>query len=183
MKKILLLLLLSLSFITCERDDICSDNEATTPRLVVDFLDVLSPEDFKNVVGLRVQGIGNDNVLEGFNVVNKNQVLLPLKTTGDVNANNELTTSYSMYRGFAIDDNDTPDDTSDDFNTGNEDLINITYTTQEIYVSRACGFKTVFNIISFEVVPDADNWITIVENANNNQTITNEAITHYNIQH
>lgn len=183
MKKIVALLLLSALLINCERDDICSDTESTTPRLVVDFLDLLDSENTKEVTDFYVIGIDNDNVLEDYNVVTTSQVLLPLKTTGDFNSNNELVTSFSMYRGYEIDDNDTPDDTSDDFNTGNEDIVNITYTTSQIYVSRACGFKTVFNIVSFQVVPDADNWIAIIQNNNDNQTITNETITHYNIQH
>ena len=61
--------------------------------------------------------------------------------------------------GNEFSDNDTPDDTSDDFINGNQDLITVNYIRDDVYVSRACGFKTVFNQLLFGVTVDTDNWV------------------------
>ncbi|MGY0392261.1 DUF6452 family protein [Bizionia sp. KMM 8389] len=164
---------------SCERDDICTTDTATTPRLTISFFDAVNPEQQnpKNVFNFRVQGIGNDETvsdLDGFS--NSDIILLPLKTT-------ENSTQYSLYNDYEYDDNDTPDDVTDDFITGNEDIITISYVTEEVYVSRACGFKTIFKNVTLTVEDDGDNWIVIVQSVNDNQIIEDESTTNFNIYH
>ena len=64
-----------------------------------------------------------------------------------------------------------------------EDIITITYTTKQVYVSRACGFKTVFKNVALTVENDGDNWIQFIQSVNDNQTIENENAPNYNIYH
>mgnify|MGYP001824857523 CR=1 FL=1 len=176
MKKILALLLLLLAFNSCERDDICADTTQTTPSLIIRFYDISNQESNKNVFGLRVQGVGIDDVLEDYNVVTTDSIVLPLKTT-------ETSTQFKLHQEYVYDNNGTPDDTSDDIISGNEDIITIAYATEEIYVSRACGFKTVFKNVTVNVEDDGDKWIQIIQSVNDNQSVEDETAAHFKIFH
>ena len=82
MKKIiLLLLLLSLSFSSCEKDDICDATTATTPKLIIEFYDILNPTVLKKVTNLAVKEVGSTSVL-GF--ISESKIQLPLKTNEDL---------------------------------------------------------------------------------------------------
>ncbi len=126
MKKILLLLVLSLfSFSACEKDDICDANTATTPRLVIQFYDITNPTVLKNVTNLKViaEGMSEGIVFNG----NGNTVSIPLKTT-------QNTTSYSFILNYGS------------VSYSNEDKITFNYIRENLFVSRACGFKTIFSL-------------------------------------
>jgi hypothetical protein len=135
MKKIILLLALALSFSGCEKDDICDANTPTTPRLVITFYDITIPSLLKNVKNLKVVGAGMPNGIifnpsapeESKYWANGNTISIPLKA-------NENTTSYS----FTLN--------SGDPTLVNEDNIKFDYTRQDFFVSRACGFKTLFKL-------------------------------------
>ncbi|WP_055436829.1 DUF6452 family protein [Lacinutrix algicola] len=182
MKKIttLLLLLVCIAF-SCERDDICPEDTPTTPRFIVEFRDISSTDNIKSVPGLRIEDFDDATrtLDEDHSITSEDQMLLPLNT----NANE---TKYRVYRDYEIDDNDTPDDESDDFQTGNPDVITITYETSEIYVSRACGYKTIFEnveIIITQEIPITDNWMLFAVPENDNQSVINEDEIHYTIRH
>ncbi|MFY8065609.1 MAG: DUF6452 family protein [Flavobacterium sp.] len=122
MKKIVLLLLLTITFSGCEKDDICA--EETTPRLVLEFYDISNPSNLKNVLNLKVTGEGQTE-LGTYNGVNK--VELPLDITNDI-------TKYSLILNSAS-------------STGaNGDFLQFNYTRQNVFVSRACGYKTIFEL-------------------------------------
>lgn len=175
-------LLIFLLFLTanysCEKDDLCPESTPTTPKLIIDLNDNIDPDEPKNVFDLRIQGVGNDNVLPGYNIISATkQIILPLRT--DAN-----TTSYKLHIDYALNDNGTPEDTSDDFVEGNEDIIQITYTTEEIYVSRACGYKTVFRNVTLLLDPnDNDRWIINKESLIENQSVEDETTTHFILYH
>jgi hypothetical protein len=126
MKRILLLFigLLSITFSSCEKDDICEATTATTPKLIVEFYDILNPTVKKNVTNLAVKEINSTTSLV-FTGINKIQI--PLRTSQDL-------TKYS----FTLN--------STDPTTINEDLLQFNYTRQTLFVSRACGFKTNFTL-------------------------------------
>lgn len=179
MKKLFLLLLLMVVSSNCERDDICDEGKVTTPRLYIGFydIDLINSDTPKNVVGLRVQGIGNDDYLATYSGNSPlNEIYLPLKTTEDQ-------TQYSLIRDYSVNDNDTPDDPSDDFIEGNEDIITISYQRETEYVSRACGYKTNFAFLTVTPVNDGDNWIQAIQYAEDNMTIENEQDIHVKIYH
>ena len=176
MKKIILLLLLFFAVINCEKDDICSEDTATTALLYIEFYNNNNQENRKNVFNFRAQGVGNENPLEDFNVVTSNKVFLPLKTT-------ENQTQFKLHNNYEIDDNGTPEDDSDDFITGNEDIITISYLATEVYVSRACGFKTVFENVTISIEDDGDKWIDFIQSTTDNEPITNATEAHFNLFH
>lgn len=176
MKKIslLALILILATYISCERDDICAESTSTTPRLIIDLYDNDDPDSKEFVFDLVVIGIGNDEVLDDYSIVDTDVIYLPLKT-------DDNTTQYSLIEGYSYDDNDTPDDTTDDIIGGNEDIITINYSREEVYVSRACGYKTVFKNVTITVEDDGDNWIESQQPLNSNQSVEDETTTHFNI--
>jgi len=157
MKKIIsLLLLFTFGLSSCEKDDICDANTPTTPRLVMTFYDISNPTKTKNVTNLKVIGNGMDQGIV-FNealaeddslryVTSGSTVSIPLKVNDSTSTfkfiNNSLSTT-------AI----------------NTDVLKFNYTTQNVYVSRACGFKTIFQLRNTLPVvpsdPDGDTrWMT-----------------------
>lgn len=146
-----------MTIFNCEKDDICEEGTPTTPRLIVEFYDNAVPTNKKTVTDLKITATGQTNSLD-FNAVSK--IELPLKV-------NENTVSYQLVLN------------SKNTNTAlqNQDIIDISYTRKDVYISRACGFKTVFNLNEnpngILLTPDTDNWIKeiniqkfVIENEN-----------------
>ena len=149
MKKIVVItlsFLLAVSFWNCEKDDICAEGTPVTPRLIIEFYDAANPTVLKNVTNL---GIIEPTFTEGipFNGVSKIQV--PLRTTADITTLN-----------FTQNGSDT--DTAND----NIDAITFNYERINEYVSRACGYKTLFylnDINPIVLTADGNNWIQNIE--------------------
>lgn len=172
MKKTLALLLLCITVTNCEKDDICSETTETTPSMYIGFYDINFPntDTPKNVVKLKINGIGDPDpgVLPGYNAKTVSTAFLPLKTTKN-------STEYILHKNYRLDANDNV--------LGNPDTIHISYIMKEIFVSRACGYKTIYENVVLNVVPDNDNWIQLVKAANDNQTVENESEVQYKIYH
>ena len=136
MKKIFALLVIAFAFSSCEKDDICDANTPTTPRLIIDFYDATNPTVLKNVNNLKVIGDGmpDDNPLGTFNGVS--QIQLPLKTTEEL-------TKYRLILNSTT-------------ASINEDKLQFDYTHQDVFVSRACGYKTIFKLNSPNGVTKTD---------------------------
>lgn len=139
MKKIVsLLLVLIFTSSSCEKDDICDGNTPTTPRLVIDFYNIANSSVKKNVTNLKVIGEGmKDGIIfnEGSSgeeqyLANGSTISIPLKT--DAN-----TTTYSFILNSG-NPNPTLIDT---------DKVTFNYTRNDVFVSRACGFKTLFTFV------------------------------------
>lgn len=170
------MILAVITFMACEPDDICAAGTGTTPKLIIDFYDAENPENKKNVFDLVVIGTGNENILSAYNFTNTDNVLLPLKT-------DENTTQYTLIKDATVNDNDTPDNPDDDFIDGNYDVITINYSREQVYVSRACGYKTIYKNVTLTIEDDADNWMLSREPINDNQSVEDESETHFNVTH
>lgn len=120
--KFFILFIVLLTFSSCEKDDICDASTSTTPRLIVEFFDVLNPTVKKNVTNLAIKEI---NTSASLTFTGTSKIQIPLRTSQDL-------TKYS----FIINSSDPTID--------NEDFIQFNYSRQTIFVSRACGFKTNF---------------------------------------
>jgi len=151
----------------CDSDDICAASTPTTPNLIIRFYDILNQDSKKNVFNLKVQGIGNDNPLTEYNVVTTDSIVLPLKT-------NAATTQYSLHKEYS---------NVDGVIDGNEDIITINYSTEQVYVSRACGYKTIFKNVTLTINNDGDNWIQSKESINDNQSVEDEKAAHFKLFH
>ncbi|WP_298152738.1 DUF6452 family protein [Flavobacterium sp.] len=178
MKRIILFLLVAaFGFSGCEKDDICDASIPTTPRLVIDFYDFTNPAVPKNLTNLKAMGTGADLPLvfnelleetdETRYLTNDTRLRLPLKI-------NEDSVQYTLT-----------------LNSGNDvltstDVIDINYTRLSEYVSRACGYKTLFKlnpdtnnsdapfIINGNPANNSGNWIRNVEIIKSNLETENE---------
>jgi hypothetical protein len=156
--KIVLIVGFTFVFTNCEKDDICDPNVTTTPRVVIEFYSIEFPSVLLPVTNLSVK---DPNITEAmlFNGVSK--IELPLKTFQD-------TTTFE----FTINSTATN-------GTKNTDVVVFNYATRDIYVSRACGFKTYYDLNGTEglvIQTDANNWIK-------NKTIVNTQIESENDVH
>jgi hypothetical protein len=172
MKKILLLLVLSLfSFSACEKDDICDANTATTPRVVIQFYDITNPTVLKNVTNLKVIGEGMSEGIvfnptatgEAKYLTNLSEIAISLKTDADLS-----TYSFILNSG------------NSNANLISEDKISFFYTRNNVYVSRACGYKTLFAFnpllpYTQTAVPETNlKWMQYVSVEKNNIDTENE---------
>lgn len=141
MKKIIsLLLIFTFGLSSCEKDDICDANTPTTPRLVITFYKDAEPTVKENVINLKVTGEGQSKGI----VFNKS-------ITDEENPLRYVTNSNTISIPLRIDQNTTTYDfvyNSQSTNpaTRNSDRITFYYTHENVYVSRACGFKTIFDL-------------------------------------
>ena len=173
-----LLLIIIIAFWGCEKDDICSEDTETTPRLILRFYDNDNPENIKTVPNILVNGLGSNFIVDDLDgSVSRDSIVLPLKT-------NALETQFRIYKDFSYDDNGTPDDTTDDIIGGNEDILTVDYNVEFVYVSRACGYKTIFTEVILTIEDDGDNWILNTQPVNDDfQNIENERAAHFQIFH
>lgn len=168
MKSLLHYSLLALGIIAiaaCEKDDICV--EGNTPLMVIEFFDINNPETQKNVPTLRVVGQGQTvtvNTIQDRTALNR--ITVPLKTIEDA-------TSFLLISNSANND--------DGFEIGNIDTVAFTYTRQEQFTSRACGFIVNYEALASTLQNDTDNWIQRVEITR--AIITNTDSTHVKIFH
>jgi len=173
MKNITVIILILTGIIfACEKDDICVDTNANTPHLIIKFISQTTPQVPTDVTDLLI--VGDGNTLSYGVESTRDSIVVPLKVL-------ENSTSFRLIKDYAIDDNGTPTDTTDDFAVGNEDVVTITYETEERYISKACGFKTIFKNVNFDFTADADNWIATTSLLTN--TIENENNAHVYIYH
>lgn len=152
-----------IAFAGCTRDDICSEDIPTTPLLLIEFRDITNRLEIKAVTSLRVL-VHDSDTTEAFLGTSDTMISIPLNT-------------MAMISEFQFIKN-----SGDSINT-NTDIISFTYSTQDIYVNRACAFKTVYNGLGVSVETELgnENWIrdfTIL-----NDTIANENEAHLTIFH
>lgn len=176
---ILLTVILSVVILGCERDDICAETTATTPRLIIRFYDINNQDETKQVRQLEIDGLDDTGMSMGtvLSRTNTDSIALPLRFADE--GGPELTiTRFQMEKDADFGDNENPD------NASNIDIIEVSYTPEFIYVSRACGYKSIFNMGTNGGITrenDDDNWIINTEILN--ETIDNETAAQIIIYH
>lgn len=181
----LLVLFTAFVLLSCERDDICAETTATTPRLLIEFYNPSSTDELKSVLRLTAYGEGlvvDDNGMEIqpiessdatilFNQ-NSNALALPLR----IDAEGELATVRFILEkdtNLRLDDNTA--------SNSNIDILEINYIPEFIYVSRACGYKSIYNNLDIDLQTDDNNWINNIDIVET--TIENENTVHVRIFH
>ncbi len=176
MKKLFLVLIVAFTLQSCEKDDICDPGQPTTPRLILEFYDSNNPAVLKRLTNLRVIGEGqeeplvlNENIAvdapnqQARFLSNENRLALPLNTEADQ-------VVYNLTLNFA---NPNP-------SLIFEDQIVINYSRKNTYVSRACGFKTSFQLNPANSplppisVTTTNGWINDIEIVQSNIDTENE---------
>ena len=168
MKKIvkyLMSLLFFLTLLSCERDEICL--EEITPKLIIRFYNENIPSEFKSVVLLKVniEGIDGDYSNETITALT-DSIAIPLQV-----ADNRTRFILTLQ---GIESEGTED---------NLDTISLIYTQEDVFISRACGYKTIFNEAGASLINDDDNWIKGLEVKNDPLQIIDENAAHIKIYH
>tara|TARA_R110001632_G_scaffold55094_2_gene134913 strand:- start:16196 stop:16702 length:507 start_codon:yes stop_codon:yes gene_type:complete len=155
-KNYFFLLLITLLVSSCEKDDFCID--PITPNMIIRFYDATNPLETKVVTDLSVNPEGLEDL---YTSTSLDSILIPL----------DVTSNQIIYN----------------FSTGtNNDILTINYEVEEVFVSRSCGFKAIFNNITITSDPSND-WIlgltTSLDNTITITTIENESAAHVQIYH
>ena len=153
MRKIWLFFLLLFINSSCEPDDVCSEVNPSTPHLVFRLYDSSQPNEFKAIDTLRIMSLGDQAPLE---FINTDSIVFPLQ----VNAN-KINADLTISNGIT-------------------DRIEIDYLMTDVYLNRACGFKSTFKILSVEFDQPA-NWINSIEILKNEVII--DTLAHVKIYH
>jgi len=122
----------------CEPDDICLEGTPGTPQLIVVFYDKNQPESKKSVSNLQVKGTDMETLLYDATL---DSIALPLKTLTN-------STSFSLKA------------TQNGIDA--EDIIAFNYNPKDEFISRACGYKTIFDNLTISTA-NTWNWIQDVE--------------------
>lgn len=143
-KIILFLTVTSLFFFLGCQNEFCVDTG--TPQLILRLYNkdtITKPKSLNLVVWAQ----NKDSLFEG-QPINTDSLAIPLDTKNN-------STTYFISQQVDADNVST-------------EQITITYTTEDIFVSKSCGFKTVFNNV--EITTTTNNWLT-------QTTLTTTAIT------
>jgi hypothetical protein len=160
-----LLLIFLLANISCEKDEICL--EEITPKLILRFYDQNDPDEFKSVQNLKVniEGIEGDYIDTSISSLT-DSIAIPIKV------------SANMTRFILT----LPGDDSQGIEE-NRDTLTLIYLQEDIFVSRSCGYKTVFHEGEAALTEDGDNWIKLLEQKSDPLEITDENRAHVKIYH
>lgn len=141
----------------CSKDDICSPDTPTTPLLIITFNDINNPGVRKTVQGLTVRATSVDGIV--VNAATTDSIAIPLPTGAD-------STEYE----FRMNSNTEPV----------SDFYIFDYTREDVYVNRACSFKTTYTDLTLTDDGIA-NWI--FRETINNSTIEDETQAHLTFFH
>ncbi|WP_228851652.1 DUF6452 family protein [Aegicerativicinus sediminis] len=147
----------------CERDDICSSATPTTPHLIIRFFDIDNQDAGKTVNDLTIFGEGSEIPI--YNLADIDSIALPLNIEGE---GISTTTKFQFIQDAA--------------NNPNIDEIEVTYTPEFVYVSRACGYKSIFNDLQIRIISEGiENWVRLSEIIYS--TVDNETEAHVYLFH
>lgn len=150
-KSILFIFLILIIISSCEKDDFCTQNPVT-PNLILRFYDDVNRETLKNVDSFYVWAEGKDTIFEN---VSTDSIYIPL---------NSLTTEtvYNLSTGNTI------------------NKFTIKYIPEEEYISRSCGYRVLFNDVTFTT--NSSTWIKGFT-PSNLTTINNQNTAHVQVFH
>ena len=138
---------------SCEPDDVCNVENPSTPQLVFRLYDANQPSQLKSVDTLRVKDTENESILQ---LIDTDSVAIPFQ----INSN-------KMDFDFMISE-------------GVSDELLIDYQTQDMYLSRACGFQSTFIINKIEIRSN-QSWINTIEIVTNEILV--DTLAHVKIYH
>lgn len=160
---ILLVFIIALIAISCERDDICAASTPTTPVLTIGFQDADNTTEDKEL-NITIYKVDNSDSLA---YTSASTIEIPLRT--DTTATVLVFVKNPNNRVAAEDPN-------------NADTVTFKYTPQEEFISRACGYRVSFSNLTIQNNPGSDGrWIDDI--IINTRTITNNDTTQVYIRH
>jgi len=143
MVRILFLSMVLFGLWSCTKDDLCSEETPTTPLLTIEFLDItdrLTPKP-ANDLAIRVRDADST-------------VVCP--SVSDVTVGIPLDTEADQSQFYLIDRASSEENLS-------VVQLDLFYQRQDIYVNRACAFKTIYTNMAFESDQTPLSWIQDIE--------------------
>ena len=134
-----LLLIYFFILFSCEPDDLCLETYPDTPKLIIKFFDTVSQESIV-INNLTIEDIDRNLVLF---TGSTDSISIPLNYT------KQQTSLNFIY--------DT-----------NLDKIYVNYDTNEVFVSKGCGYRMEYLLENIIVENDNENWISSLEILNQN---------------
>ena len=161
MKKYLVVLLVISFFASCEKDDICIDE--VTPHLVIRFYDKIDHTKIKSVPNLKVEvENSNDDFIQIGSTKSLDSIVLPLNVDIDL-------TKIRLTKNFSA------------TSAGITNSFTLNYDREEVFVSRSCGYKTIYHHLSKSDENISSDWIQNISLLFTN--VDNENQAHINIFH
>jgi hypothetical protein len=136
---------------SCEKDDICL--EETTPNLMLKFYDFDNDTVVKTITIDSIRVL-NMSLISSYTKKSFDSISIPL----DIN---QYKTSYQVSSGKT------------------SDTIYFSYDRNDVFVSRSCGYKTLFENLAVDSI--TNNWIKAY--TINTTIIDNDTTAHINIYH
>lgn len=139
---------------SCQYNDICTAEVPSTPKLRIEFHDQERPGLLKAAENFNVRALG-DTAYYFSAPINDTTVAIPLRT-------DKKETAYELifHQG-------------DSLQTKRDTLI-FTYNTDEVFISRACGFKSIFTDFEVNYNPTSKGWIKNIQIADTTKRITDD---------
>ena len=162
LKKIVFSVLLITFITSCTRDDICTEETPKTPFLIINFKSKINPLLSKEVPNLTVTTIVNNETIDLYKSETRDSIAIPLNVLAN-------TTEYLLIKGNTS--------TTD----GNIETVTFNYERDNVYINRACAFKTIYRDLTTQLEVEQDNWINEIEI--NKLIIENEDEAHVTIFH
>lgn len=154
----LIVAVVALSFSACEKDDFCTS--PLTPKLVLRFYDNADKTKFKKVERFSAIAQGKTDSL--FVNQSVDSIAIPLNTLANQ-------TVYTLKMN-SVDGNKSNNRTN---------TLTVAYTKEEVFVSRSCGFRTIFKTVTIT----SDNGWFISLTPSQLTSITNETSAHVKVYH
>lgn len=168
MKRLLIILIICCSSLiqsSCERDDLCAETTPVTPLLIIRFFDADNPTTLKAPNNLAIIALESSQPTEPFLTTSSDSIAIPLRTNANL-------TSFSFT--LNSDENDTEQE--------NIDVLSFSYTTEEEFVSEACGFRVIYEDLQNGNAPQDDGpWIQNIDIENT--TVNDQIEAHISIFH
>lgn len=160
-KKLSVILFVLVTLNGCTKDDICPEDTVTTPLLIINFKDNANPTVLKDVDDLTVETNYDPSVVV-YSQVTTDSISLSLRP-------GEASTEYRFIK-YAGETNESVE------------IYSFSYEHNDVYINRACGFKTTYSFISAdEIDTNQSNWITYSEI--NKSTVEDETEAHITFFH
>ncbi len=160
---LVLILLIVLIAVSCERDDICAASTPTTPTLTIGF------RNFENTTEAKPINITifNKTLSDSIAFTNATTISVPLRT--------DTTATVFLFEK-------NPNNPNAAENPENIDTLTFNYIPQEVFISRACGYKVIFTNLQIRNTSGADGrWIDDINV--NLRTVEDEDTTQVFISH
>ncbi len=151
-KYIFISILLLLTNSSCEKDDVCL--EPVTPKLMLKFYDFQNPLNEKEVENLSIV------------VLPENDTIYKNLTTNELSLQLNVNQDFSKF--LFIKDQNT-------------DTLTFSYERHPVFVSKTCGYKTIFEQFSTQLSTDNNLWIKNIEVIT--PTVNTDTLTHVKIFH